>query len=176
VRRCSKVVLPFLAAVLAAARPSCAQTLAHGERFGTPGMCSRGEASPLVQVSFNPPPTGGAIGPLLACDTLGVTLGPFAGADRQVVDVTQIRTLSVRTRSGLLGAVWGGLIGGLAGYAIGSSRTHLCAPPPSSGAADTGCHGDIIASTGLGLVAGAGLGWFFGRGMPRWKVIYRMNR
>lgn len=168
--------LLIIVAGLAAARHLGAQAPAPAGRFGSPAMCRRAAASPLVLVTFNPPPPGGAIGPLLACDSLGVTIGPYAGGDGQEIGVAGIRKLSVRTGSGLSWAVWGGLLGGLGGYVIGSSRSHLCAPPPYSGATDTGCHGNVVAPTALGLVTGAALGWFFGRGIPTWKVIYRMAR
>jgi hypothetical protein len=138
-------------------------------------VCTQVIAGQLTRVAYDLPRSGGTLGPDLRCDQSGVTLDAYAGQPGpQTIDAESIRQLWVRRGSGLAGAIWGGLGGGLIGFAYTQTRTHLCAAP--AGAADAGkCRGNVPAGIGLGLMAGVGIGWFFGRGIPRWSLVYRAH-
>lgn len=150
-----------------------AQQVAPRAAFDSNLVCTRLQAGQLTRIEFAAPRSGGTLGPERGCDQYGVTLDAYAGEPGpQTIDATAIRQLAVRRGSGLAGAIWGGIGGGLLGYAIASARTHLC--PATFGTPDAGkCHANIPAGIALGAAAGVGIGWFFGRGIPRWSVIYR---
>lgn len=153
--------------------PLAAQSLRPKAPFGTPAVCAAGAASSLVRVRFDPPPPGGDIGPLMSCDSSGVTLAPFGGFESaRAVPATRIRSLDVRQRWSTSGAIWGGAIGGVVGLTFGLLNSHLC-PTNQFEPTATNCRGNIAVTTAIGLGAGLGVGWFFGRGLPRWKVIYK---
>lgn len=136
--------------------------------FNASLICAQTDSQHLAKVQFEPPAHGGTLGPVVSCDQGGLTLGPFAGQERQTIDPASVHRLWVRRGSGLAGAIWGGIAGGLAGYAIASARTTLC-----PGGFGTDCHPSVTPGVLVGLAAGAGVGWFFGRGIPRWKPIYQ---
>lgn len=129
-------------------------------------MC-RAVGQGVVRVRFDPPPKGGELGPITVCDSSGVTLGPYAGETAfRVVPAARIRDIAVNRKSGVGGAIWGGVIGAGTGLFFSLVRTRPC----GSGI----CHGnDILLSTSVGVVGGVGLGWFFGRGLSHWSVVYR---
>ena len=134
--------------------------------FGTLETCRAASAAPLVLVRYDPPPKGGEEGPVVACDSTGVLVGPFAGqTSSRRVRSNRIRTLAIRRPSGAIGALWGGAVGGAAGLTFGLVRTQPCG---------TGiCHGSVFAPTAISLVTGAALGWMISHGLWHWKVIYR---
>jgi len=143
-----------------------AQLLREKSPFGSSSAC-QAAAPYLVRIRFDPPPKGGEMGPLTACDSSGVTLGPYAGETAlRVVPAGRIRDMAVSVKSGAGAAIWGGLLGGGAGLFFSLVRTRPCGPGI--------CHGnDIFLSTSVGVVSGAGIGWFFGRGLTHWRVVYR---
>lgn len=150
-----------------------AQELATREPFRPAVICAQTDSLHLARVRRDPPAGGDDLGPVLHCSGEGLTLGAFAGQPGpRFIDATTIRRLWVRRGSGFAGAIWGAIGGALLGYAIASAPTHLC-PPPSGPAPSTGCRGSVSTGLAVGAVAGAGIGWFFGRGLPRWKPIYR---
>jgi hypothetical protein len=141
--------------------------------FNTELICAQTDSQHLARVEFEPPAPGGTLGPVMSCGRNGLTLGPFAGLDGQTIAPATVHRLWVRRGSGFAGAIWGAIGGGLLGYAIASARTHLCDQPPNSPLDSTHCRGNIGAGIAVGAVGGVGIGWFFGRGIPRWKPIYR---
>lgn len=137
-------------------------------------VCHQLVVGQLTRVQYDLPRAGGTLGPDLTCDQRGITLDAYAGEPGpQTIEAAAIRQLWVRRGSGLAGAIWGGIAGGLLGYAIASARTHICPIPPNS--TIQGCHANIPVGIGLGMVSGAGIGWFFGRGIPRWSLVYRAH-
>jgi len=164
----------FAAASLFFASAAPAQLQSPRATFNPDLVCHQLSGKQLTRVQYDVPRSGGTLGPDLACDQNGVTLDAYAGQPGpQSIDVASIRQLWVRRGSGTLGAIWGGVAGGLLGYAIASARTHICPIPPNS--TIQGCHGSIPFGVGLGMVSGAGIGWFFGRGIPRWSLVYRAH-
>lgn len=142
--------------------------------FNSDLVCHQLAAGQLTRVQYDLPRSGGTLGPDLTCDQNGVTLDAYAGEPGpQTIEAASIRQLWVRRGSGLAGTIWGGIAGGLLGYAIASARTHICPIPPNS--TIQGCHANIPVGIGLGMVSGAGIGWFFGRGIPRWSLVYRAH-
>lgn len=141
--------------------------------FNASLICAQTDSLHLGRVVLEPPATGVTLGPVLSCGENGITFGAFAGQDRQTVAPSSIRQLWVRRGSGLGGAIWVGIGGGLLGYAIASAGTHQCPNATSTADNSLNCHGNIPVGVALGAVAGVGIGWFFGRGIPRWKAIYR---
>ncbi|HKV71275.1 MAG TPA: hypothetical protein VJN62_08505 [Gemmatimonadales bacterium] len=150
--------------------------LASRTAFNPDVVCTRLTPGQLTRVEYDVPLSGGTLGPDVSCDRTGVTLDAYAGQPGpQTIDAGAIRQLWVRRGSGLAGAIWGGIAGGLAGYALASARTHLCSAPPGSPIDATRCHGSIPVGITLGLATGVGIGWFFGRGIPRWSLVYRAH-
>lgn len=153
--------------------PLASQSIRTRKPFGSAAMCAAGAAGPLIRVRFDPPPPGGELGPLTSCDSSGVTMGPYAGDTIvRTVPAERIRRVDVRSTASTAGAVWGAVMGAVAGFTFSRLNTHLCATGQSTTTA-TSCHGNVVSSAAIGMGAGIGIGWFFGRGMPRWKVIYQ---
>jgi len=162
-------------AIVVAASSLPGQTPAAPAPFDPERVCPQLEGH-LARVKYEPPQAGGTLGPVVTCGRDGVTLAAYAGQPGpQIIDAATINRLWSRRGSGLAGGVWGGLLGGLMGYAIASARTHLCPAPPNSPPDQTHCHANIPTGIAVGTIAGAGIGWFFGRGVPRWKIIYRAH-
>ena len=150
--------------------------LASRTAFNPDLVCTRLIPGQLTRVEYDLPLSGGTLGPDVRCDRTGVTLDAYAGQPGpQTIDAGAIRQLWVRRGSGLAGAIWGGIAGGLVGYALSSARTHLCTgtanPQPDAGK----CRGNVPVGITLGLATGIGIGWFFGRGIPRWSLVYRAH-
>ncbi|HWZ28462.1 MAG TPA: hypothetical protein VNX15_07865 [Gemmatimonadales bacterium] len=141
--------------------------------FNADFICAQTDSQHLARVEFEPLAQGATVGPVLSCGPNGLTLGAFAGLEGQTIDPTSVRRLWVRRGSGFAGAIWGAIGGGLLGYAIASARTHICDQPPNSPIDSTHCHANVGPAIALGAGAGVGIGWFFGRGIPRWKPVYR---
>ena len=167
-------VILLAAGVLAAGSVQAQQS--PRTAFNPDLVCTRLTAGQLTRVEYELPLAGGTLGPDMSCDRTGVTLDAYAGQPGpQTIDAATIRQLWVRRGSGLAGAIWGGIAGGLVGYALSSARTHLCAetttPQPDAGK----CRGNVPVGITLGLATGVGIGWFFGRGIPRWSLVYRAH-
>jgi hypothetical protein len=141
--------------------------------FNAELICAQTDSQHIARVQFEPPATGGTLGPVLSCNQNGLTLGAFAGQDQQTIAPASMQRLWVRRGSGVAGAVWGGVVGGLLGYAIFSARTRQCTAASSNSLNANHCTGNIPVGIALGIVSGVGIGWFFGKGIPRWKSIYQ---
>ncbi|HYK09220.1 MAG TPA: hypothetical protein VEV39_00285 [Gemmatimonadales bacterium] len=166
----------LVATSLVFAGAASAQLQSPRTSFNPELVCTQLATGQLTRVQYDLPRSGGTLGPDLSCDLNGVTLDAYAGQPGpQTIDAASIRQLWVRRGSGLAGAIWGGFAGGLLGYAISSARTHLCDAP--TGTVDAGkCHGNIPVGIGVGVISGVGIGWFFGRGIPRWSLVYRAHQ
>ena len=164
----------FAAASLFFASAAPAQLQSPRAAFNPDLVCHQLTGKRLTRVQYDVPRSGGTLGPDLTCDQNGVTLDAYAGQPGpQSIDAASIRQLWVRRGSGTLGAIWGGVAGGLLGYAIASARTHICSGPGSPGQSD--CHANIPVGIAGGAAAGVGIGWFFGRGIPHWSLVYRAH-
>lgn len=165
----------FLAASLCIASAAPAQVQTSRASFNPDLVCHQLVTGQLTRVQYDLPRSGGTLGPDLTCDQNGVTLDSYAGQPGpQTIDAESIRQLWVRRGSGLAGSIWGGIAGGLIGFAFTQSRTHLCTGTGFT--VDAGkCRGNVPLGITLGVATGVGLGWFFGRGIPRWSLVYRAH-